>query len=99
MIRIDMDDFESVLIKLMEEEYGSLEEAVRNRGEFLYTIRDNATGYLRKTYLDKTEPEEFREFMREVQMAYVKSANKIINEYTSPAEEPQKIDSRAIADF
>lgn len=100
---IDMIDFEKVLISLMEEMYGNLEEALRNRGEFLYTVRDNATGYLRKKYSDQVESDNYPEFNRQVQMAYVRMANKIIDEnlylVDSSLKNQQKLDTRAIADF
>ncbi len=100
---IDMNDFEEALIRQMTEFYGSLEEAINNRGEFIYTVRDNATGYLRKKYQSETLPEELPEFNRQVQMAYVKKINKVIEEQLKKKDietkNLQKIDTRVIADF
>ena len=100
---IDMNDFENALIELMTEFYGSLEEAINNRGEFIITIRDNATGYLRKKYQSETLPEELPEFNRQVQMAYVKKINQVIEEQLKKRDLEtklvQKVDTRVIADF
>ena len=100
---IDMNDFEQAMLGLMTDFYGSLDEAINNRNEFIITIRDNATGYLRKKYQSEILPEELPEFNRQVQMAYVKKVNQVIEEQLKKrdfeSENLQKIDTRVIADF
>lgn len=99
----DINDFENKLVELMEGFYGSVDEAMNKRGEFLYTVRDDATQYLRNKYGEGIEASEYPEFNRRVQMAYVNSMNKLINEYVEfgdvVTKSMNRLDSRAVADF
>lgn len=99
----DINDFENKLIELMESFYGSVDIAMNKRGEFLYTIRDDATQYLRNRYGEGIASAEYPEFNRRVQMAYVNSINKLINEYVQFGDEVMKsmnqVDTRSVADF